>query len=231
MPHQWCLRLLDVPPLERPTWKLAFLRPPKLPIFIGSNVQDASGKPLEVILVDADTESQSSLPQALRIELVPLSGDFPPAYLEDWAPYEFQRCIDDQRQLKHPLLTGDLDLTMRDGHVTVNELQFTDSLYAILSGMFRIGVRVVPGSYHGARIQEGMTTAFMVYESDHPGELYKDYDSPAFCADWWLKEILLPLLERPTWKLAFKNPQRVPMFTDTKIKDANGNPLEVIYSC
>jgi hypothetical protein len=48
------------PPAERPAWKLAFRTPPQLPIFTGSKIEDASGAPLEIVLVDADTGSPAA---------------------------------------------------------------------------------------------------------------------------------------------------------------------------
>jgi len=174
------------PPAERPAWKLAFRTPPQLPIFTGSKIEGATGAPLEIVLVDADTGSPAALPQALRVELVPLFGDFPPDGREDWAPEEFQKGIVKEREGKRPLLTGDVGLTMREGRATVGELQFTDNSSWVRCRRFRIGVRVVPGSYDGARIQEAMTAAFVV--RDHRGELYRKHYPPVLGDEVWRLE-------------------------------------------
>jgi hypothetical protein len=174
------------PPAERPAWKLAFRTPPQLPIFTGSKIEDASGAPLEIVLVDADTGSPAALPQALRVELVPLFGEFPPDGREDWAPEEFQKGVVKEREGKRPLLTGDVGLTVREGRATVSELQFTDNSSWVRCRKFRIGVRVVPGSYDGARIQEAMTEAFVV--RDHRGELYRKHYPPVLGDDVWRLE-------------------------------------------
>ncbi|RLM92386.1 calmodulin-binding protein 60 B-like isoform X1 [Panicum miliaceum] len=174
------------PPAERPAWKLAFRTPPQLPIFTGSKIEDASGAPLEIVLVDADTGSPAALPQALRVELVPLFGDFPPDGREDWAPEEFQKRVVKEREGKRPLLTGEVGLTVREGRATVSELQFTDNSSWVRCRKFRIGVRVVPGSYDGARIQEAMTEAFVV--RDHRGELYRKHYPPVLGDDVWRLE-------------------------------------------
>uniref|UniRef100_A0A453DTS4 Calmodulin binding protein-like N-terminal domain-containing protein n=1 Tax=Aegilops tauschii subsp. strangulata TaxID=200361 RepID=A0A453DTS4_AEGTS len=157
------------PAAERPALRLAFLNPPMLPIFTGSKIEDVNGEPLQVILVDADTGSpRGALPQFMRVELVPLFGDFPPDGREEWTAGEFARGVVKERAGKRPLLTGDVGLTMRDGRAVVNDLQFTDNSSWVRCRKFRIGARVVPGSYEGARVAEAMTEAFNV--RDHRGE-------------------------------------------------------------
>ncbi|OQU86387.1 hypothetical protein SORBI_3003G083200 [Sorghum bicolor] len=184
-------RLPETPPVaERAAWKLAFRTPPQLPIFTGSKIEDEAGNPLEVILVDADTGSPALLPQqaALRVEVVPVFGDFPPDGREDWSADEFQRNVVKEREGKRPLLTGDVSLTMRDGRATVGELQFTDNSSWVRCRKFRIAVRAVPGTTcgDGARIQEAMTEAFMV--RDHRGELYRKHYPPVLADDVWRLE-------------------------------------------
>lgn len=180
-------RLPAVPRAERPAWKLAFRTPPQLPIFTGSKIEDENGNPLEIILVDAGTGSPAAPPQqALRVELVPVFGDFPPDGRDDWAADEFQKGVVKEREGKRPLLTGEVSLTMRDGRATVGELQFTDNSSWVRCRKFRIGVRVAPGSYDGPRIQEAMTEAFMV--RDHRGELYRKHYPPVLTDDVWRLE-------------------------------------------
>ncbi|KAF8705092.1 hypothetical protein HU200_031354 [Digitaria exilis] len=179
----------QTPPSPRPAWKLAFRTPPHLPIFTGSKIEDDAGNPLEIILVDVETGAHVALPQAVRVELVPLFGDFPPDGREDWAPEEFQKGVVKEREGKRPLLTGEVALTMRDGRVTVSELQFTDNSSWVRCRKFRIGVRAVPGSgggFDGARIQEAMTEPFVV--RDHRGELYRKHYPPVLGDDVWRLE-------------------------------------------
>ncbi|WVZ72133.1 hypothetical protein U9M48_020643 [Paspalum notatum var. saurae] len=184
-------RLPEAPAPERPAWKLAFRTPPQLPIFTGSKIESEAGEPLEIVLVDAATGSGSPAapppPQALRVELVPVLGDFPPDGREHWAADEFQnKGVVKEREGKRPLLTGDVGLTMRDGRATVGELQFTDNSSWVRCRRFRIGVRVAPGSYDGPRIQEAMTEAFVV--RDHRGELYRKHYPPVLADDVWRLE-------------------------------------------
>jgi hypothetical protein len=172
------------PPVERPTLKLAFRYPPNLPIFTGSKIEDVNGNPLEIILVDVDTGLLASLPHALRVELVPVFGGFPPDGNDDWSSDEFNRNVVKEREGKRPLLTGEVSHTMRDGRgVTVSELQFTDNSSWVRCRKFRIGVRVVPGGCDGARVLEAMTEAFVV--RDHRGELYRKHYPPVLGDDVW----------------------------------------------
>jgi len=145
---------------EVPRWKLAFQSPPQHIIFNGSNIKDRDGRPLEVILVDMDTGSPLSKlrPGPLSIEFVPLKGDYCTAD-------EFQRAIVRERQGK--LLTGQVRINMRDGRATVGELQFSDKSSWSHGRRFRIGARVVPGSYDGGRIAEAITETFMVIDDGH----------------------------------------------------------------
>ncbi|CAO2160952.1 unnamed protein product [Urochloa humidicola] len=187
------------PPASRPAWKLAFRSPPQLPIFTGSKIEDAAGNPLEIILVDADTGAAlPPPPAALRVELVPLFGDFPADGRDDWSPEEFQKGVVKEREGKRPLLTGEVNLTVRDGRATVGELQFTDNSSWVRCRKFRIGARVVPvggagghdgvgaGAGGGARVQEAMTEAFVV--RDHRGELYRKHYPPVPTDDVWRLE-------------------------------------------
>ncbi|KAJ1256769.1 hypothetical protein BS78_K313300 [Paspalum vaginatum] len=175
---------LDALEENRPRWKLAFRTPPQLRIFTGSEIKDRAGHPLEVILVDADTGSPAAIPQALPVELVPVLGDFPPDGCEDWTAGEFQTAVVKEREGKRPLLAGQVSLTMRDGCATLWKLRFTDNPSWVRCRKFRIGVRVVPGSYDGPRIQEALTEAFVVRDSRSELKHYP----PVLADDVWRLE-------------------------------------------
>ncbi|WVZ50573.1 hypothetical protein U9M48_001815, partial [Paspalum notatum var. saurae] len=180
-------QLLDALEKNRPARKLAFRTPPQLPIYTGSKIKDQAGNPLEIILLDADTGSPAAIPQPLPVELVPVIGDFPPYGREDWTAGEFQTGVVKAREGKRPLLTGQVSLTMRDGGcATVGELEFTENSSWVRCRRFRIGVRVVPGSYDGPRIQEALTEAFVV--RDRRGELYGKHYPPVLDDDVWRLE-------------------------------------------
>lgn len=74
----------ETPPAQPPMWKLAFRFKPQLPIFTGSKIEDVNGNPLEIILIDVDTGAPATISQPLRVEVVPVLGDFPPDDREHW---------------------------------------------------------------------------------------------------------------------------------------------------
>ncbi|KAG2563909.1 hypothetical protein PVAP13_8KG373600 [Panicum virgatum] len=188
---------------EVPRWKLAFQSPPQHIIFAGSNIKDRDGRPLEVILVDTDTGSPLSKLRPgrlsklrrrplsklrpgplskLRIEFVPLEGDYIGLFGDYCTADEFQRAVVRERQGK--LLTGQVRIIMRDGRATVGELQFSDKSSWSHCRRFRIGARVVPGSYDGGRIAEAITENFMVIDDEH--ETYgRKYYAPVLGDSVW----------------------------------------------
>nr|CAD1842382.1 unnamed protein product [Ananas comosus var. bracteatus] len=176
--------------MESSSMKLIFKSQPFLPIFTGSKVEDAENSPLQILLAgtcsNGECCSPFSYPSPLKLELVALDGDFPPDGRENWTPAEFQKAILKERNGKRPLLTGDVNVILRDGIVMITELQFTDNSSWVRSRHFRIGVRVVPGSYDGPRIKEAMTQRFTV--KDHRGELYRKHHPPYLGDEVWRLE-------------------------------------------
>ncbi|XP_012703845.1 calmodulin-binding protein 60 D-like [Setaria italica] len=124
----------------------------------------------------------------LRVELVPVIGDFPPDGRENWSADEFQKSVVKEREGKRPLLTGDVSLAMRDCHAAVGELRFTDNSSWVRGRKFRIGVCVMPaGSIDGARVREAITEAFVV--RDRHGLLRKQYPPVLRDKVWRLENI------------------------------------------
>ncbi|KAJ8492258.1 hypothetical protein OPV22_013979 [Ensete ventricosum] len=173
---------------ESSSLKLAFKQQPSLPIFTGSKIEDIENNPLQIIIVDvADGEVPlSSLPSAVKVEIVVLDGDFPSGDGNEWTSAEFQKKMVRERTGKRPLLTGDVNVTLRDGTAYISDLAFTDNSSWIRSRHFRIGARVVPKGYNGPSIKEAMTEPFMV--KDHRGELYRKHYPPALCDEVWRLE-------------------------------------------
>lgn len=141
-----------------------------LPIFTGSRIVDIEGNPIQVVLVEknGDHMVRTSVPHPIKLELVVLDGDFPVGDKEAWTTEEFNSRIVKERTGKRPLLTGELNLTMRDGVAPSGDIEFTDNSSWIRSRKFRVAVRVAPGNTQSVRIREGMTEAFVV--KDHRGE-------------------------------------------------------------
>nr|CAB3491987.1 unnamed protein product [Digitaria exilis] len=164
------------------TLKLVFKSPPRLPIHTGSRIVDATGNPLEVILVDAKTGSPWELPMRLSIAVVPLLGDFPPYDGKDWSAEEFEAAIVKGRKEDVPLLKSNYAVyhDMRDGRLSQQELQFTDDSSWVRCRKFRIGAHlVIPRGVF--RIIEAMTEPFVVEDLNR-----KHYP---------------PVLDDPVWRL------------------------------
>ncbi|KAK4280785.1 hypothetical protein QN277_012361 [Acacia crassicarpa] len=170
------------------SYQLMFSKKLSLPIFTGTRILDSEGNPIQVMLVEKNGDQcvRISLPQPIKLELVVLDGDFPADDKEAWTTEEFDRHILKERNGKRPLLTGDLNLTMRDGIAPTGDIEFTDNSSWIRSRKFRVAVRVAPGSNLGVRIREGMTEAFVV--KDHRGELYKKHHPPMLNDEVWRLE-------------------------------------------
>lgn len=164
---------LRIQALEQPTsYELMFEKKLMPTIFTGSRIVDTDGNPLLVVLVDKNDGQtvRTSLPHPIKLEIVVLDGDFPSNSdnNESWTSEEFNNRIVKERTGKRPLLTGELNLTMRDGIAPIEDIEFTDNSSWIRSRKFRVAVRVAPGTNQTVRIREGMTEPFIV--RDHRGE-------------------------------------------------------------
>ncbi|GAA0158834.1 hypothetical protein LIER_15760 [Lithospermum erythrorhizon] len=171
---------------EPTSLQLTFIRKLYLPIFTGTKIQDIDRNPLQLFLVDVNGDGKVpiSLPYSLKIEIVVLDGDFTPDG-ENFTEEEFNKNVVKERTGKRPLLTGDLNVTMRDGYVCLGDIEFTDNSSWIRSRKFRVGARVV-GAQKGANIRGAMTEAFVV--KDHRGEQNKKHHPPALGDEVWRLE-------------------------------------------
>ncbi|XP_054794684.1 protein SAR DEFICIENT 1-like [Prosopis cineraria] len=182
------LRIEAIDQTQASGYQLMFSKKLSLPIFTGTRILDSDGKPIQVMLVEKNGDQlvRTCLPQPLKLELVVLDGDFPAGDKDAWTTDEFDRHTVKERAGKRPLLTGELNLTMRDGIAPIGDIEFTDNSSWIRSRKFRVAVRVAPGSNLGVRIREGMTEAFVV--KDHRGELYKKHHPPMLDDEVWRLE-------------------------------------------
>ncbi|XP_027343847.1 protein SAR DEFICIENT 1-like isoform X2 [Abrus precatorius] len=182
---------LRIQALEQPSsYQLMFNKKLSLPIFTGSRILDIDGNPIHVVLVDKSNGQMVTtiFQHPIKLEIVVLDGDFPPAgdNNESWTSDAFNNHIVKERTGKRPLLTGELNLTMRDGIAPIGDIEFTDNSSWIRSRKFRVAVRVAPGSNQTVRIREGMTEPFIV--KDHRGELYKKHHPPMLHDEVWRLE-------------------------------------------
>ncbi|KAL6838307.1 hypothetical protein ACP4OV_031811 [Aristida adscensionis] len=159
-----------------------------LPLFTGGKVEGEQGAAIHVVLLDANTGHViTSGPESFaKLDVLVLEGDFNKEDDEGWTEEEFENHIVKEREGKRPLLTGDLQVTLKEGVGTLGELVFTDNSSWIRSRKFRLGLRVSSGFCEGIRIREAKTEAFNV--KDHRGELYKKHYPPALKDEVWRLE-------------------------------------------
>uniref|UniRef100_A0A0D6R297 Calmodulin-binding protein 60 B n=1 Tax=Araucaria cunninghamii TaxID=56994 RepID=A0A0D6R297_ARACU len=156
-----------------------------LPLFTGAKVEGEQGAAILVVLLDANTDQivTSGSEASAKLDITVLEGDFNNEDEENWTQEDFESHEVKEREGKRPLLTGDLQVTLKEGVGTVGDLIFTDNSSWIRSRKFRLGVKVASGYCEGIRIREAKTEAFTV--KDHRGELYKKHYPPALNDEVW----------------------------------------------
>ncbi|KAL8460200.1 hypothetical protein ACS0TY_031150 [Phlomoides rotata] len=159
-----------------------------LPLFTGGKVEGEQGASIHVVLIDANTGhvATSGPESSVKLDIIVLEGDFNTEDDEGWSQEEFESHIVKEREGKRPLLTGELQVTLKEGVGTLGDLTFTDNSSWIRSRKFRLGLKVASGYGEGVRIREAKTEAFTV--KDHRGELYKKHYPPALSDDVWRLE-------------------------------------------
>ncbi|KAL7190903.1 hypothetical protein ACSBR2_023053 [Camellia fascicularis] len=157
--------------------------PPHL--FTGGKVEGEQGAAVHVVLLDASTGNvvQTGPESAAKLNVVVLEGDFNEEADDDWTKEHFESHEVKEREGKRPLLTGDLQLSLKEGVGTLGDIIFTDNSSWIRSRKFRLGVKVALGNCDGVRVREAKTEAFAV--KDHRGELYKKHYPPALHDEVW----------------------------------------------
>ncbi|KAK9681789.1 hypothetical protein RND81_10G028000 [Saponaria officinalis] len=159
-----------------------------LPLFTGGKVEGEQGAAIHIVLVDANTgKLVTSGPESYaKLDIVVLEGDFNDEDDTNWTEEEFESHLVKEREGKRPLLTGEVQVTLKEGVGTLGELTFTDNSSWIRSRQFRLGLKVASGQCEGVRIREAKTEAFTV--KDHRGELYKKHYPPALSDEVWRLE-------------------------------------------
>lgn len=159
-----------------------------LPLFTGGKVEGEQGATIHVVLIDANTGLvvTSGAESSVKLDVVVLEGDFNNEDDEGWTQEEFDSHVVKEREGKRPLLTGELQVTLKEGVGTLGELTFTDNSSWIRSRKFRLGLKVASGYCEGMRIREAKTEAFTV--KDHRGELYKKHYPPSLNDEVWRLE-------------------------------------------
>ncbi|CAI9265687.1 unnamed protein product [Lactuca saligna] len=171
-------------PCETTSLQLRFQT--KLPqmLFTGSRVESEDNTPVRLVLFNTDSNKivTSGPYSSLKIQIVPLDGDFCYDEEEDWSQKDFEAKIIQARDGKRPLVAGDLVVVLKDGIGDLGEVYFTDNSSWRRNRKFRIGA--VANS--GVRIREARSEAFVV--KDHRGESYKKHHPPCLSDDVWRLE-------------------------------------------
>ncbi|XVE87940.1 hypothetical protein DITRI_Ditri19aG0029000 [Diplodiscus trichospermus] len=159
-----------------------------LPLFTGGKVEGEQGAAIHIVLIDANTGHVVTCgpESSVKLDVVVLEGDFNNEDDDNWTQEEFDSHVVKEREGKRPLLTGDLQVVLKEGVGTLGELMFTDNSSWIRSRKFRLGLKVASGSCEGIRIREAKSDAFTV--KDHRGELYKKHYPPALNDEVWRLE-------------------------------------------
>ncbi|XP_073058671.1 calmodulin-binding protein 60 C-like [Primulina eburnea] len=159
-----------------------------LPLFTGGKVEGEHGAAIHIVLLDSNAGRvvTSGPESSVKLDIVVLEGDFNSEDEDDWSLEEFESHMVKEREGKRPLLTGDLQVVLKEGVGTLGEITFTDNSSWIRSRKFRLGLKVASGSCEGIRIREAKTEAFTV--KDHRGELYKKHYPPALHDEVWRLE-------------------------------------------
>ncbi|CAK7350702.1 unnamed protein product [Dovyalis caffra] len=159
-----------------------------LPLFTGGKVEGEQGAAIHIVLIDANTGCAVTCgpESSVKLDIIVLEGDFNNEDDDNWTQEQFESHVVKEREGKRPLLTGDLQVTLKEGVGTLGELTFTDNSSWIRSRKFRLGLKVASGYCDGIRIREAKTYAFTV--KDHRGELYKKHYPPALNDEVWRLE-------------------------------------------
>ncbi|KAI7734900.1 hypothetical protein M8C21_021703 [Ambrosia artemisiifolia] len=162
----------------------------KLPstFFTGSRIESEDNTPVKLVLFDVNSNKiVSSGPfSSLKVNIVPLDGDFSADDEQDWAENDFDAKVISARDGRRPLITGDLVVTLENGVADLGDLCFTDNSSWRRSRKFMIGAKVKKDTCVGARIREAKSQAFVV--KDQRGESYKKHHPPSLGDEIWRLE-------------------------------------------
>ncbi|KAJ9552597.1 hypothetical protein OSB04_016642 [Centaurea solstitialis] len=160
----------------------------KLPdtFFTGSTIESKDKTAVKIVLFDINSNKVVSYGplSSLKIEIVPLDGDFIVDDDQDWSEKDFDSKVIHARDGRRPLMTGDLVVTLENGVGELGDLCFTDNSSWRRSRKFMVGARAKGTT--GVRIREARSQAFVV--KDHRGESYKKHHPPSLGDEIWRLE-------------------------------------------
>ncbi|KAF7063986.1 hypothetical protein CFC21_070430 [Triticum aestivum] len=167
---------------QPPRYKLRFLNGLSNEIFTKKGIRAANGDPLKICLEDNNQqENNSHRLLSAKIKIVVLDGDFNIDNEDCWILENFSRHIVRPRDKIGAVLTGELELSLKNGKADLRDATFIDNSKFTRSGKFRLGVMVVDEL--GERILEGVTEPFTV--KDRRGEGSQKHGIPSLDDDVW----------------------------------------------
>ncbi|KAK1580851.1 hypothetical protein Q3G72_000665 [Acer saccharum] len=162
----------------------------KLPstIFTDSKIEAEIGGPVKIVLIDTiSTAPVTSGPlSSIKIQILVLDGDFGFEAQENWTEQDFNDKVVHGRDGKRPLVTGELNIMLRDGVGIISDLSFTNNSSWIKYRKFRLGARVVQSIGGHVRIKEAISEAFVV--KDHRTKRYGKHHPPSLDDEVWRLE-------------------------------------------
>ncbi|KAF8776564.1 hypothetical protein HU200_003282 [Digitaria exilis] len=171
---------------QPPRYKLTFTNGLGTEVFTKKVICDTNGGPLRICVIAHGHEPTDPNILSAKIRVVVLDGDFDKHNQKSWTLEEFSNSIVRPRDRVGAVLTGDLELTLKNGEAYLIGATFIDNSKFVRSGKFRLGVTVIDNI--GERVQEGITEPFIVKE--RRGEGYRKHDIPSLNDDVWrLKKI------------------------------------------
>lgn len=160
---------------QPPRYKLRFSNGLSNEVFTKKGICDVNGESLKIsVHVNNPQEACSHRLLSAKIRVVVLDGDFNKNDQGCWTSEEFRNHIVRPRDKVGAVLTGELELSLKNGEAYIHDATFVDNSKFMRSGKFRLGVMVIDDL--GERIQEGITEPFVVKDRRGEGNLsYKFY--------------------------------------------------------
>lgn len=170
-----------------PRCKLRFMNGLSNEVFTKKGICAENGDPLKISVVDNNQQvSSSHRLHSAKIKIVVLDGDFSKENEEGWTSEDFSKHIVRPRDKVGAVLTGEVELSLKNGEACLLDATFIDNSKFTRSGKFRLGVMVIDEL--GERVQEGITEPFTV--KDRRGEGSRKHNIPSLDDDVWrLKKI------------------------------------------
>lgn len=131
-------------------------------VFTKKVICDTNGEPLRICVVAQDQEPTDPNILSAKIRVVVLDGDFDKHNKNSWTLEEFNNSIVRPRDKVGAVLTGDLELSLKNGEAYLRDATFIDNSKFVRSGKFRLGVTVIDNL--GERVRQGITEPFIVKE-------------------------------------------------------------------